>query len=128
MITLILDVIKPYKGGNDNLYALHSLDIMDKHRLLIPIISVTALTGVSAKIGASRIEDCTFAVRAGGVLNAIGFVGEFELTNKGNPEFLVLFNEGHELANLPVISTLQQLSQLVSSTVQALEQEYLTTI
>lgn len=27
--------IKPYKGGNDSLWAIHHLDIVDKHRLLI---------------------------------------------------------------------------------------------
>ena len=27
--------LKPYKGGNDVLYTLHELDIMDKHRMLV---------------------------------------------------------------------------------------------
>ncbi|MGB8986909.1 MAG: hypothetical protein WCC37_09925, partial [Candidatus Sulfotelmatobacter sp.] len=30
--------IEPYKGGNDTLCALHDLDILDKHELLIPMI------------------------------------------------------------------------------------------
>jgi hypothetical protein len=28
--------LQPYKGGNDLLYALHQLDILDKHRVLVP--------------------------------------------------------------------------------------------
>jgi hypothetical protein len=31
---------RPYKGGDSQLYALHRLDIDDKHRLIIPTISV----------------------------------------------------------------------------------------
>lgn len=31
----VIDSFKPYKGGNDTLWRLHSLDIQDKHRLLI---------------------------------------------------------------------------------------------
>jgi hypothetical protein len=31
----LIDATKPYKGGNDDLWRLHQLDIIDKHRLLI---------------------------------------------------------------------------------------------
>jgi hypothetical protein len=31
--------LKPYPGGNDILYALHVLDIADKHPLVVPVIS-----------------------------------------------------------------------------------------
>jgi hypothetical protein len=32
-----IDSTKPYKGGDDDLWRLHRLDIVDKHRLLIPV-------------------------------------------------------------------------------------------
>ncbi len=31
-----LDELKPYAGGNDELWVLHQLDITDKHKLLVP--------------------------------------------------------------------------------------------
>lgn len=40
MRTEITDAIRaqqPYKGGNDTLWAIHDLDIVDKHHLLLPI-------------------------------------------------------------------------------------------
>jgi len=46
---LIRDEIKPYKGGNGLLYGLHDLDIVDKHRLLIPIVSIVELRGASGE-------------------------------------------------------------------------------
>jgi hypothetical protein len=33
----LIEALKPYNGGNDGLYALHRLDIRDKHRLLITV-------------------------------------------------------------------------------------------
>ena len=41
--------IEPFKGGNDTLYALHELDILDKHMLLIPVIEFSLILGMSAK-------------------------------------------------------------------------------
>jgi hypothetical protein len=32
-----IDTIKPYKGGNDTLWRLHRLNIVDKHRLLVTV-------------------------------------------------------------------------------------------
>jgi hypothetical protein len=33
----LIEALKPYFGGNDGLYALHRLDIRDKHRLLVAV-------------------------------------------------------------------------------------------
>lgn len=41
-----IDIIKktaPYKGGNDGLRAIHDLDIVDKHKALIPAIATASL-------------------------------------------------------------------------------------
>ncbi|MCL5429106.1 MAG: hypothetical protein M1347_04795 [Chloroflexi bacterium] len=49
--SLVVDTIKSYRGGNDFLYALHDLDIDDKHKFLLPVISITALTNVTGTAG-----------------------------------------------------------------------------
>lgn len=33
----LLKALKPYKGGNEPLWGLNRLDILDKHRLLVPV-------------------------------------------------------------------------------------------
>lgn len=38
-LEIIRDTVKPYKGGNNALWALHKLDIIDKHRLLLVVAS-----------------------------------------------------------------------------------------
>ncbi|MGA2325430.1 MAG: hypothetical protein ABSH05_04015 [Bryobacteraceae bacterium] len=91
VITCILDEIKPYKGGNDALCALHDLDIADKHLLLIPVVSVAALTHVHARAGNSVFEDCTFTVIGGRDSNILAMPKEFQMQGQGQPVFTVVF-------------------------------------
>jgi len=39
--------LQPYKGGNRLLRALHDLDIQDKHRTLIPVVSIVSTSGIT---------------------------------------------------------------------------------
>lgn len=127
IIDLIVDTIKPYKGGNNALCALNDLDIMDKHKLLIPVTSITALVGVSMEDNrCNSFHDMTFAVGPGGKLNAIKTDSVMKVTNQGTPAFAVVFAKGQPLEGQPVFPTLHQLSQLVSGIVQTIEKEYLT--
>jgi hypothetical protein len=43
---LIVDVVKPYKAGNYPLWALHDLNIRDKHQLLVPIFDLMRFTNI----------------------------------------------------------------------------------
>jgi hypothetical protein len=126
IIAILLDVIKPYNnGGNVTLCALHSLDIVDKHRLLIPTISVAALTHVNAKIGPMIFSDCTFMVDQSGVLNLASMPGDVEIEGHGQPTFAIFFDKGQVFEGQAVIPTLLQLSQLVSGVVNTIEKAYL---
>jgi hypothetical protein len=42
----IVSEIKPYPGGNDDIWAIHRLDILDKHQLLIPLMHMVGVTGM----------------------------------------------------------------------------------
>lgn len=125
IVTLILDVIQPYKGGNAPLCALHSLDIADKHRLLLPVASVAALTNVNGKAGGAIFKNCTFAVGEGGILNILGMPGKFEFQGYGKPAIAVSFDKGQPLEGQPVIPTLHQLSQVVLGVIQTVEKAFL---
>lgn len=39
----IIETTAPYKGGNDGLRALHDLDILDKHQMIVPTIAVVSI-------------------------------------------------------------------------------------
>jgi hypothetical protein len=127
IIDLIIDTIKPYKGGNDELCAINDIDIMDKHKLIIPVTSVTSLIGVSIEDNRhNTFTDMTFAVGPGGKLNAIKTNSVMKITNQGTPAFAVVFGKGQPLEGKAVFPTLHQLSQLVSGILQIIEEAYLT--
>ena len=39
----VIEETAPYPGGNDGLRAIHDLDIMDKHRTLVPTVSIVSI-------------------------------------------------------------------------------------
>ncbi len=82
IVSLILDVIKAYRdGGNEPLYALHALDITDKHKLLIPVITVARLDNVNATVTrkdgsvATTLKNMTFSVTDGRVIEFVHYLG-----------------------------------------------------
>jgi hypothetical protein len=46
LINLFLAKIKPYPGRNDALWDIKTLNILDKHRLLLPVITYGGITGL----------------------------------------------------------------------------------
>jgi hypothetical protein len=128
VITCILNEIKPYKGGNDALCALHDMDIADKHLLLIPVLSVTALTHVDARVGSNVFKGCAFTVIGGGEHAILEMPKEYELQCQGQPMFAVVFGQGQPLQGQPVAPTLHQLAQLVSGIVETIERAYISSL
>jgi hypothetical protein len=128
----ILDVIKPYKGGNAAICAIHDLDILDKHILLIPVLSVASLTGVHVDDEASGLHmvNCTIAVHGNRSLSAIGWSGmlakrpKLHIKDKGKATADILFQNGLPLQRQAIIPTLKQLSQLVSGIIERFEAVY----
>ena len=127
LIDLIVDEIKPYDGGNDPLVALHRMDIMDKHHSLISVISQMDFDGLVIALMKSG-EIRTLPVRMMGEQDyiALATAAEFKLADHGNTTFQVLFKEGGAFKDKPVIPTLHNMSQVVSSIVDVIEKAYLT--
>lgn len=130
IIDLILNVIKPYKGGNDALYGLHQLDITDKHRLLIPIFSVTALKRMYLTAGSLIFENFSATIGDGGEIGILHTPNKFEfkVQDYGEATCHILFNKGQIFEGQSVIPTLHQLSQLVSRVIETIEKAYLVRI
>ncbi|MEW5913022.1 MAG: hypothetical protein AB1814_10730 [Thermodesulfobacteriota bacterium] len=119
---LIIQGIKPYKGGNDALYGLHRLDIMDKHQKPIITIKVVRLDSVRARDSRNNVIDgCSFLVRGNGVLHAISGLGDLKIESYGKVALQVFFGNGLPYEGEPVIPTLKQLSELVSGIVDKFE-------
>lgn len=126
IIDLIVDTIKPYQGGNDALYGLHDMDILDKHLLIVPVLAMTSVDIIEAE-GAqgSGMENVRIQAPQGNVFNVIRTPDRLHIKKYGNPTFDVRFGKAQIFDNNSVISTLHQLSQLVTDVVQTIEQAYL---
>src|SRR3990167_642520 len=123
---LIADFIKPYRGGNDSLWSLHQLGIIDKHRLLIPVVSVTQLTGVCAyDDNNNQFIDTSLSIGEGVRLNAIATSANLHITSYGKPTFGIFFGKGDILENHPIFPTLHHLAQAVSGVIQTIEEGYI---
>jgi hypothetical protein len=126
VISTIVEQIRPYKGGDDFLYALHVLDIIDKHHLIVPTVSIITVCNVDLDWGnGMHMERCTFIVEAG---NRIRFGGgpldDLRIQSKGNAVAEIKFGQGVPIEMQPVVPTLRRLSTLVSGCVDALAEAY----
>ncbi len=118
----IVDTIKPYRGGNDTLFALHDLDIVDKHRLLIPVLSLAAIGGVSFFTRDGRAFEnaaIDFGPCAESDSKVVRYPGK--ITKHGKPALLILFDKDQPFEGHSVIPTLHHISDYVSRTIDAFE-------
>lgn len=132
-----IDVLKPYKGGNDLLWALYRLNNIEKHRLLLTVGSQAAginlgqlmanhLGGFPAEAVAAlesmniflNPADKGFPLKPGFELY-VGAVDE-----KPNPRqqfrFDVVLSESGIMDGKPLVETVNQLTELVEGIVTAL--------
>jgi hypothetical protein len=120
----IIDIVKSYRGGNDFLFALHDLDILDKHRLIIPTIAMTK--------GVAMIEDHSGTVAESVAFSAaMDFRGTVMETNIPNNRKIkdyrsdtidIYFNEGLIVRGKPVTPTLHKFVEEVSGIIVSIEQ------
>jgi hypothetical protein len=122
ILSLIMDVIKPYKGGNDALWALHDLNILDKHRLLLPVMQINAINDICYEYeGGEKIRMGTWIVTRTRTASHKLMAQNVKITDKGNAALLIVFDNGLPFESKPVIPTLEQFTELVSGVIEAFE-------
>jgi hypothetical protein len=112
----IIESLKPYKGGNDLLYALHLLDIVRKHqRLLAAEIHPETLSVTGWGLSKNFTPVSTGWMRSGDDETVIG------IPAKGAPQpqikltMQVSINETTYLEHRPIIAALNQFASLANS-------------
>jgi hypothetical protein len=128
VISAIIDEIKPYRSGNDPLYDLHDLDILNKHLGIIPILAEIQFQDVAMRFGLKHIESFGFMPTCDIVVATESRIdtpaGRIQPKGYRNPPFQILFGPG-SFEYRSVIPTLHQLSQLVSGCIDALAKAYI---
>jgi hypothetical protein len=126
IIDYIVESIQPYERGNgDAIWQLHSLDIVDKHRLIIPKLQFEWVRNI-------RYIDETgeeFTVPEWVITNArrVFYPTEkrgVQVTHKGHSSVSILFGKGMPFESKHVFPTLSKLAPAVVRTLLALEGEF----
>jgi hypothetical protein len=123
----VLRSLKPYRGGNEALRAVHDLDIMDKHRALIPTTDMVGAPdvpwanepGASARFG---------PIRDGMSVPALVAQSHLPIRHWARGEFVLRFstldpsgNRAGPLGGGELVPTLKGLAELVDGIVEAFE-------
>lgn len=119
-----IEALKPYPGGNEWLSGLHSLDITDKHKLIIPAASSASMSSVEfarmvpgivghESVNMSIHQGATFISRRTGT-RAVRLAnrrniraGEYERDLQ--PTFQIIFDEGQPFSAHEVTAVLDEL-------------------
>jgi hypothetical protein len=111
--------LRPFKGGNDALRAIHDLDITDKHKALIPIASRAGLPPFS--IGGSVFHIASMDPMTVDVVASCPAAQNLSVGQEFPVDFRLAFPRDTPLSNKEVVTSLHGLMQLVTSVVEAFE-------
>jgi hypothetical protein len=112
----LIDRFRPYGGGNDYLWALHQLDILDKHRLLLT--ATTKVGGWSVTLDpTSRGYSFAFnsALKAGSIIGDVE--GNHESDKQMSVTADVAFGEPKILEGEAIFPTLNIMAKMVEEVV-----------
>ena len=112
---MIVKDIRPYKAANGFLWPLNKLDVRDKHRLVVPTVTLQEITGICAvDANNNRVVNMTAGIDAGGVARITQFgAGGLKIENYGKPTAQILFNEAGVIEGMGVFETLANMAQAV---------------
>ena len=117
------DTVKPYQAGNYPLWALDELNVIDKHKLLLPALQMLRFVDIRLEdenhrqVGTTVYymdEACSIRLRDADDRKVI-------IKNKGHAAATVAFDQGTPFENQAIVPTLANISQEVLRTVEAFE-------
>jgi hypothetical protein len=122
LFELVVSDIQPFEGGrNGVMYALHKLDISDKHLLLLGLVPLAGIDGIMVQKPDGEV------VRgfAGATRNlppyVIPFDGNIRIEDKGKLTFHIVLKEAGIYDSVHIMEVLPKFSQVVSHYIELLE-------
>jgi hypothetical protein len=126
VIDYIVKSIQPYERGNgDSIWQLHRLDIVDKHRIIVPHLQLEWVRNI--RYVDDTGEELTVPEWIITSTRRVFFPTEkrgVQVTHKGYSSVGVVFGKGMPLESKHVFPTLGQLTTFVTKTLAVLEREF----
>jgi hypothetical protein len=113
--------VKPYPGGDDLLCALHYVDIMDKHKLLVPVFDCTGASGIRLEDEHGEVEASLMPKYGTNGIVYVDFFPNVQIKDKGRISVAVSFDNGTPLAAVPIPGILDWVCSSVSKIITGLE-------
>jgi hypothetical protein len=121
LFEFMVESVKSYKGGNSDICAINSLDLNDKHTLLIPVIHFVKIDGVELEDESGRILHSLVATQRN-IGYKIHIPPECHVKNYGKVTIQVVFPQGTLTEGLEVIPTLRRFYGKTREIVRKLQQ------
>lgn len=120
---LIRDGVRPYPNGNYAIWALHHLDILDKHRFIIPIVAMSAYRDLRIENDqhVSFPGNCHFITDSPSRLFPIELEGNLTVIDKGHISAQMLFPPDVPCAGQRLVPVINKFKESVSWVVEAFE-------
>ena len=109
LFKFMVESVKSYQGGDADIWAIHRLDIHDKHHLLIPVLNVLSIDGVELEQENGQVDCLTLAL-TGPIPEWIEVPFGSKLKKYGHATFEVKFRNGILTEGLEVVPTLRRFS------------------
>lgn len=130
ILNFIIDDIKPYKAGNFLLWACDSMNIRDKHELLIPVLKLVGLFDLCLEneegmtVGSTGyLMHESFRIH---LSDANG--GKVTIKNEGHASMTIFFGEGTPFPNESVSISLLRIAEEITRTIDTFETLNIPTI
>lgn len=108
--SLVIQNVRPYRAGDGEIWSLNKLDIIDKHRLLLPTLSIAKLGKFVATAADGAVINLSYAsIKTAGPSLKLGFSAPFKLNEDAEIEVDVVFGESEPFATEPVMQVLERL-------------------
>jgi hypothetical protein len=112
--------LQPYCGGNSALRSIHDLDIIDKHRTLIPVFEMVEAPRFA--IGQALFQN----IRVGPIVDGMPIIplpenSGFEIGQEIGALLHLRFSDGGPLSGHEIVPTLHELAESVAGVVKIFE-------
>lgn len=115
----LLNKIAPYKGGNYALRAIHDLDIMDKHKMLVPVYAAAVLPPI--QIGTNLFNQISTNMEEGLVALSVPAAPNVALGYSFPVTPSAQFHWDGPFATQEIVPVLHHLVKLVSGVIDAFD-------
>jgi hypothetical protein len=121
LVEMLISNIQPYNGGNWAIWPVHQIDKQDKHRLLIPTIIYSTLSGVQAENERGVLQEFSATATMQEPRWRYHMPKGWHVKQKGRISASIMFKQGALARDMRVLDTLTLYSQFFVQVVEALE-------